>query len=630
MITSTLTRPTTIGPTMRCERQVQLVETVDIAPLRQPKPRMVSVETLSRKSINKISPRSANAASVREISRSLSKVGARKSALSSMLPNGQPLRRPPVSPARSELSSISIQSSPASSRHTGRLGPPSKSSNESDGRSSSGCHADEMVTATIQLLRGGCLPGDKLPLEISISHNRPVKRLQGIIITMYREGHMDTHPAIPLGPSQPGKKQEYEDYYPKSRTGLGGLSLSSAGSSSGFRKNLSQKIVPLIVDPQSLQATVKTSIQAPEDLFPTISTVPGAMMTFKYFIEVVIDLGGKSTGSDRILPRLHMTGSASKFEPGDLMGNKFDASEGLTFPFAIPLTFLNTECVRREKGVVACVFEVVVGTRDSRRKRLRRSEYHLAPADHPPDVQRSAEDRSGSGDMSAVIPARPPCQETWTPSRESMCGAPDNVGRLRLMNDANRSESYIVPPPEMAEELDEKARIRRAEQQILPSAPSQDAISPITNDVREQPSAPLVFDRQDLFLVQDQNRSDAIIYDTMPLSATERYVPSIHDPSSTINSMMNYIGPTADGQADKLELEHHRLMMAVSSPDDVHGSPPAGLNFQSHRFTSPTAHPSAPWLDHDHQHESYDFSESQTSGLDAAQLGRENLPSYER
>lgn len=619
MITSTLTRPTPMSPTTTCERQVQLVETVDIAPLRQPKPRMVSVETLSRKSIHKMSTRSAIAASMGEMSRNSSKAGARTLVPGSTISTAQTLQRPPASPARSELSSASIESSSASSRHTGLLRLPSKSSNNSDGLSSSGCAADEMVTATIQLLQGGCLPGDKLPLEISISHNRPVKSLQGIIITMYREGHMDTHPAIPLGPSQPGKKQEYEDYYPKSRTGLGGLSLSSAGSSSGFRKNLSQKIVPLIVDPQSLHATVKTSIQTPEDLFPTISSVPGAMITFKYFIEVVIDLGGKSTSLDRILPRLHMTGWASKFEHGDFMGNKYDASEGFTIPFAVPLNFINTEGVRREKGVVACVFEVIVGTRDSRRRRLRQPKYHLALAT-PSDARRSAEDRTE--DRSNVSPTRTPVL-----NNESVDGSQGYAGRLDAVNAMSRSESYMVPPPEVEDELDEKARIRRAEQQLLPSAPGEHVASRSTNNTHEQPSAPWVFDHQDLFLVQGDSRTEALVYGGMSAPSDERNGPSNHHHDPMVAAGVDNVPPTAGLQADALELERQRLEMDVSSPDAAQGSTPVVLDSYIQRPAQPTN----PWLGEEYPYEGYDPSESQlTSGSDAVNMSRENPPMYEK
>lgn len=589
---------------------------------------MVSVETLSRKSINKMSTRGAIAASVGEMSRSSSKAGARKLVSGSAVSAAQALHRPPTSPARSEPSSASTESSPASSRHPGLLRLPSKSSNNSDRLSSHGYAAGEMVTAAIQLLQGGCLPGDKLPLEISISHNRPVKSLRGIIITMYREGHVDTHPAIPLGPSQPGKKQEYEDYYPKSRTGLGGLSLSSAGSSSGFRKNLSQKIVPLIVDPQSLHATVKTSIQVPEDLFPTISSVPGAMITFKYFIEVVIDLGGKLTSLERILPRLHMTGWASKFEHGDITSNKFDVSEGLTIPFGVPLTFLNTEGVRREKGVVACVFEVIVGTRDSRRKRQRQPEYHLALAT-PNDPRSRAEDRTN--DRSNISSVRPSPQPTPMLNNESVDGSQDYASRLDAGNEMSRPGSYFIPPPAVKEELDEKARIRRAEQQLLPSAPDEDVASRSTNNPHERPSAPWVFDRQDYFLVRGDGRTDALVYEGMLALPDERTGPSNDCHNSAAVPVLDDFHPTVGLGADASELERQRLETAIVSTGDAQASHPVISDSSLQQPAQPTAQSTGPWLGEEYPREVYDPPRSQaTLGLNALNNSRENPPKYEK
>ncbi|RAL63135.1 hypothetical protein DID88_004217 [Monilinia fructigena] len=87
-----------------------------------------------------------------------------------------------------------------------------------------------------------------------------------------------------------GKEAErlkHEEYYPKSKTGLGGLSLSSAGSTSVFRKDLSQTFAPLIVDPTTLTAQVTASVRVPEDCFPTICGVPGQMVNFKYQVEVI-------------------------------------------------------------------------------------------------------------------------------------------------------------------------------------------------------------------------------------------------------------------------------------------------------------------------------------------------------
>ena len=274
---------------------------------------------------------------------------------------------PPQSPAQSETSTTSATSSSGLNWQVRSSSSLAKSSNGEYASKDYGGTGG--ISAIIEVLRGGCLPGDILPVQVSVTHTKPIKSLQGIIITLYRLARVDTHPAIPLGPRTRDKKPEYEDYYPKSRTGLGGLSLSSAGSSRAFRQDLNQTFAPLIVDPRSLTAVIKTSLQVPEDLFPTISNVPGQMITFKYYIEVVVDLRGRLAGQERVRSQLGIVNGAGGYGHGDPQVNGVDGSSGLFFPLASGFGCLDTSQIRREKSVVSWPFEVIVGTRDSDRKR---------------------------------------------------------------------------------------------------------------------------------------------------------------------------------------------------------------------------------------------------------------------
>src|ERR1700710_2787519 len=49
MITATITRPTSIAATASCDQKLSLVETVDIALMRPPKPRVISLEPISKR-----------------------------------------------------------------------------------------------------------------------------------------------------------------------------------------------------------------------------------------------------------------------------------------------------------------------------------------------------------------------------------------------------------------------------------------------------------------------------------------------------------------------------------------------------------------------------------------------------
>lgn len=507
----------------------------------------------------------------------------------------------------------------------GSARPLPKTSVDSDHRTSNDEAPDNLVTATIELLRRGCLPGDKLPLQISINHKKPVKSLQGIIITLYRKCHVDTHPAIPLGPSQSKKKQEYEDYYPKSRTGLGGLSLSTAGSSSGFRKDLSQRFVPLIVDPQSLTAIVKTSIQVPDDLFPTITSVPGAMIAFRYFVEVVIDLRGKLAGQDRFLPRLNMTSGIPTYGYSDCKANGMDGSDSYMASATSGLDLLVTEQIRREKGVVACLFEVIVGTRDSSRRRGRPAIDFRSSGISQIEAQKVS-DEDGTQEAFRVSPDQEQAYST-SQAYDERRDFQISDDRYCATNGLDHWQSNTIPPPIFEEAQDEKSRIRRAEQQLLPSAPAEPSI-PLPSHLQEyQPSAPAV-DDGDFALVHRRANSH--------MSTHDRAMTGPSAPAETGRGFENCLSrPQVNGvtstpagsRDDKQELERRRLQLAASSPDDILNGEGGEPDSHDHQHLEPTA----PSLTEEYPLRYYDRHDVySTSQIRTARAGSEALPVYEK
>lgn len=318
----------------------------------------------------------------------------------------------------------------------------------------SGVIDDRTITATIDLLKGGCLPGEVVSVKVSVQHVKRIKSLHGVVVTLYRQGRIDSappeymfpsagtsiaeedegangegagsngvltngsisgshqHPDIDGEPSEPQsqkqKKQKekevkekakqlkdrqkdkershksskdkkgsggssngstkLENYYPKSKTGLGGLSLMSAGTCSVFRKDLSQSFSPLIIDPRTLQSSVTASVRMPEDAFATIKGVPGDMISFKYQLEVIVDLGGKLAGL--------LQSGVGPAGP-NLVSNSSNPYDGK--PMLAPTSTLwsggsnmiDTDQLRRQKGVIFVAFEVVVGTTDTSRQRGR-------------------------------------------------------------------------------------------------------------------------------------------------------------------------------------------------------------------------------------------------------------------
>lgn len=377
MLTATLTRPTTMSPTVSCDAKVSLTDTIDIAPVLIPKPRVISLEPISRRTRAK-PPRKRAGTSSSAATATAPDGGISKTPTGADAPHLRPTSASktsidetegPRSPSPSEVSYESQMSSGGASGT--EYGIRSVHTTTDGGSQPAGVRAAlkaKTITASIDVLKGGFLRGDQIPIRVTVNHTKHVRSLKGIIITLYRQARVDMHPALPVAPNSKGDKTKSEDYYPKSRTGLGGLSLSSAGSSHVFRKDLCQSFAPLFVDPRTLTAEVKCSVRVPDEAFPTISNVPGAMISFKYYVEVVVDIQGKLTGLDRMVANAGLVNvpSTSGGNPGsrdDNTGNMFSTWGG---------NFVDTDQIRREKGVVSALFEVIIGTKDSERNGKRK------------------------------------------------------------------------------------------------------------------------------------------------------------------------------------------------------------------------------------------------------------------
>ncbi|KAF2645746.1 hypothetical protein P280DRAFT_128474 [Massarina eburnea CBS 473.64] len=486
MLTSTLTRPTTISPTASCDTKVHLADIIDIAPVPEPKPRIISLEPISRRARTK-TPRKrpqTQESELRPESVDTTRKG-RTPGLSSVAEESVV----PESPAPSDDSFESrISSGNASGTEYGVRSVHTTLDNASANGNRSALKG-KTITATIELGKGGFLRGDSIPIRISVDHTKHVRSLKGIIITLYRQARVDMHPALPIAPNSKGDKSKSEDYYPKSRTGLGGLSLSSAGSSHLFRKDLSQSFAPLFVDPRTLAADVKCAVRVPDEAFPSISNVPGAMISFKYFVEVVVDIQGKLSGLDRMLPNTSagivslpsVNSSGAARAADDPAGSMFSTWGG---------NFADTDAIRREKGVISCLFEVVIGTKDSERNGKKKAQ----PREPEPVLEQQAnvhEFPPGDNGDSYVNGEQREYYDYGYEYEQSgqyfdeygYDGSYWDAPGYQATEGAASHPPYNSPPPPLLpphsneEGLSEKERIRRAEARLLPSAPPGEAES---------------------------------------------------------------------------------------------------------------------------------------------------------
>jgi len=328
-----------------------------------------------------------------------------------------------------------------------------------------GSPKDRTITATVESLKGGCLVGDYVPVKITVNHTKHVKSMQGAILTLYRHARVDTHPAIPIGPMSEKERKRHDDYYPKSLTGLGGLSLSGAGSSHIFRKDLTQVVMPLIVDHRSLTAEFTAKLRVPEDAFPTLGGVPGAMISFKYYIEVILDIQGKLAGQERYFAQSGSTGSSNGRNQAlvDSDGLATGDRQGQHF---YDHTIIDTAPIRRDKSVVTCVLEVVIGTRDSERIKGKGK------------AKLEEQDRQ---DTQSALPTHASASSGASRNTVIEQGQQEGAEDVRIMEASRPPRPYsehgfdgtFVPPPpaDALEGLSEKERLRRAEASLFPSQP---------------------------------------------------------------------------------------------------------------------------------------------------------------
>ena len=623
MLTSTLTRPTTIAPISTCDRKIHLTETIDVAPLRNPKPRVITLEPIPKRSRHKNNLKKP--ATLSTVLTAVQPTTGVSGVIDEVRPGSpEPIAalsrdEPAKSPVPSDVSSGSHVSSSNFSVHIGTQSVHNKNDAGSDLRGSVTSIVSRTITATTELLRGGCLPGDLLPVIINIEHTKPIKSLQGVIVTLYRIGRIDTHPVIPLGPSKTDKAPVYEDYYPRSRTGLGGLSLSSAGSSHVYRMDLAQTFAPLIVDPISLNAVVKTSVRVPDNVFPSISSTPGAMISFNYYVEVVMDLRGKLANQDRLLPRLGRTNALPSTEHVNPVDARRDAIEG-----SILLNGSNieeTDQIRREKSVVACVFEVIVGTRDSERNRTRwtedgQSKYSALK----PHNSRIFEPRGL--DPPSIMDESQTQAHSWQKGLDEVEQQRHNSDDQQGWQQNHSRFPATVTPPQLAEPLNEKSRLKLAEERLLPSSPPLNDESTPAAPSLNTPTAPTTLELQANF------RSHTVGLSSAPSqSLAESLSTRDHEAGRSLEDAL-----LANEQDDKQELERARLLMEASAPEDSSSQDESQSNPACH---SDRLSPSAPVLNRYEEYEGNHLWGSTANPLPSSGSrnlhgATENLPRYRR
>lgn len=481
---------------------------------------------------------------------------------------------------------------------------------------------DKTITASIELLRGGCLPGDAVSVRVTVQHIKQVKSMTGVIVTLFRQGKVDSSPPSQLFKDMMTKEDarriQREDIYPRSRTGLGGLSLSSAGSVSVFRKDLDQTTAPLIIDPDTMQASVTVPVKLPDDSFPTIKGVPGDMISFKYQVEVIVDLGGKLSGHfpSRKTSRFGTFSSSATDQTISMFSQRRGAQ----------IEIMDTTPLRRQKGIVCVTIESVVGTVDSSAQRRL---VKVSSSSKTLDIVESddeggfvpASTRYEGVDRENPHPHGPPPQEYFPPhanhQRPSYSPSRPSHPSYPQTSHNELAPSYTPPPPQLPNQsnLSDKDRIRQAEQRLLPSRPHAGPSSPDEDDIYDAQATPRP-------TYADNSGEE----DNMGPSA-----PTEEELTAAANG-------STDTGGDKQERERRRLMQEASAPPefpedmDRRGGP--GRAPREDDLTA-DAEPTAPMLNEDEDDYPEYRANAEASGSTSAQRRRDNddgeqLPAYQR
>ena len=626
MITATLTRPTTIAPTSSCERRVLLTERIDVGQLRAPRPRTIFLEPMAKKSKKKRTQPGLERTTTATQESAGTELGSeidsteQSQATDESIRDYRQVENRNGADGRSEISAGSSRSvstglsrydGVATSVNTGITSPAKQQVVD-----------NKTITASIEILKSGYLAGDTVTVKISIQHIKQVKSMSGIIVTLYRQCRIDSSP--PAAAFTGRGKRDIDEAYPRSRTSMAGMNLSSTSSRSVFRKDLDQNTAPLIIDPNTLYTTMKLSLKIPDDCFPTMKSVPGGMITFKYMIEVLLDLGGRL--SSQVM---------QVAQPAGRLGQQTGALDPSVNAYGarLPSAILDTSAVRPQKGVISVSMETIVGTVDMARVRKpptdpSRRIIKLADGEEVEVISPDAKNKVPAGSYASSSSAAQNNQlQTNSPPpplrvpEESAAPGPSPHGYLHINGYRHIQEAApaYIPPPQVQDQhtMTEKERVRQAETRLLPSQPPGAVASGSGSG-----SAP---DEDDIYDSQDTPR---------PPYAAPTFSPIEEDDAGPSAPTEEDVISTTYPTEDKQELERRRLFGEASAPpevpDDVEPSSVAG----SSSNMTPDAEPSAPHLEDEDGFGHGDILAG-PSGHDgynngSGNSGQEQLPAYQR
>ncbi|KAK9463162.1 uncharacterized protein V1516DRAFT_672133 [Lipomyces oligophaga] len=362
------------------------------------------------------------------------------------------------------------------------------------------------ASAIVEVPTVGCLRGETIPVKITVRHVRDIQNATGAVVTFLRISRVCAHDLEPLS----------------------------------FRKDLVQVVSPLYIDSRSLITSFTANIQVPSDIFPTIDEYP--LVAFKYCLEVVLDLSGKAD-----LPLSPNALHAAADSPvGESLASR---------------PYVDTELLKRTKGVVCLWTEVVVGT-----------ERSPQVDNNPPASPRRTRPTPQSSTEVQVLESFP----TVASSTPSSFAAASSPARLE-----SNSPSLVAVPHNATDQPPITAYSELAESS---SGPMRQQLQQQENNLPPPPELypPSLFDPSETEKERLAKLEAALLPSAPPLSEqslTNPMVPTadILEVSASASSSGQFISseisagessPIADQHtsSDKLESERQRLLQMQSEP----------------------------------------------------------------
>lgn len=310
------------------------------------------------------------------------------------------------------------------------------------------------ILVTMELGQRGFLRGELIPVRLSINHLKQVQDTRGIIVTLVRVCRIDHGP------------QSYFE---------------------SFRKDLQQLVIPLFVDPVTFSLEISTSLRVPADAFPTITGCP--MVSFQYFIEVMLNLSGKPLALENgPMANLVTQDDSSLLSPGGVNGASFNFQAGQDRS-----EFINTDKFKRLKKFLQMTTEVIIGTH-----RLEKPATQVSTPENMALVQEQS--MSLGSTPTSQVPqtyARPQNVINSVPELVELSNFPippylesPNSIHETAPNYFGRGMTAVTMPE--LEPSNEKDRMRQHEASLMPSEPQFDSddedetVSPLNHGILDE------------------------------------------------------------------------------------------------------------------------------------------------